>query len=195
MDGSSQECNKYGYTIDGVSIPSDKVGIDNNNHYGEKEKENKKEKEIQNKKEEQKEVKNENVDQIRRFSILYEQNVGLINGIVGEWLFEISQTIDYDLFKKAVEIATDKGKCNRGYIKGIISQWSDNNIHNLDELKAFEIGIKNRGEIKNAKYKSETRESKYATEHEKENEGLYRKPTDAEIEAVKRDFELFKSKR
>ena len=57
---------------------------------------------------------------------MYEQNIGLINGIVAEWLFEISELIDYELFKRAIEIATDKGKCNKGYVAGIIKQWLDN---------------------------------------------------------------------
>ena len=50
---------------------------------------------------------------------MYEQYIGLINGIVAEWLFEISELIDYELFKRAIEIATDKGKCNKGYVAGI----------------------------------------------------------------------------
>ena len=49
------------------------------------------------------------------------QNVGLVNGIVAQWLIDISvKHIDYEMFKRAIEIATDRGKCNKGYISGII---------------------------------------------------------------------------
>ena len=68
---------------------------------------------------------------------MYEQNVGLINGIVAHWLIDISESIDYEMFKRAIEIATDKGKCNKGYISGILKQWSDNNIRTFKDLKAI----------------------------------------------------------
>ncbi len=132
-----------------------KVDFNCEDHYGEKEKEKEKQKEKEKEKEKEKlsdwtlddEEKNEDdVKCIRKFKLLYEQNVGLINGIVGEWLFEIIETVDYDLFKKAIEIATDRGKCNKGYINGILKQWDDNNIKSIDDLRAYEVGIKNRGE-------------------------------------------------
>jgi predicted phage replisome organizer len=76
---------------------------------------------------------------LKEMSKLYEQNVGLINGITSEYLIEISQKIDEKLFKRAIEIATDRGKCSLGYIKGIIKQWLDNNISSLDELNAYKL--------------------------------------------------------
>ncbi|MDO7204485.1 DnaD domain protein [Paraclostridium bifermentans] len=36
---------------------------------------------------------------------------------------EINETIDIRLFKRAIEIATDNGRCNKGYVNGIIKQW------------------------------------------------------------------------
>lgn len=77
--------------------------------------------------------------QLKEFSKLYEQNIGLINGITAEYLIELSETIDIKLFKKAIEIATDKGKCNLGYIKGIIKQWLDVNIKTLEQLEAYKL--------------------------------------------------------
>ena len=49
--------------------------------------------------------------------------------------------MDIKLFKKAIEIATDKGKCNKGYIGGIIRQWLNNNIKTYDDLMRFLAGI------------------------------------------------------
>ena len=76
---------------------------------------------------------------LKTFKNLYEQNIGLINGITAEYLIELSETIDVNLFKRAIEIATDKGKCNLGYIKGIIKQWSDANIRTLEQLEAYKL--------------------------------------------------------
>ena len=76
---------------------------------------------------------------LKSFRILYEQNIGLINGITAEYLIELSETIDVDLFKRAIEIATDVGKCSLGYIKGIIKKWLDVNIKTLDQLEAYKL--------------------------------------------------------
>ena len=78
-------------------------------------------------------------NKLKEFSKLYEQNIGLINGITAEYLIDLSEAIDVKLFKKAIEIATDKGKCNLGYVKGIINQWLDNNIKTLEQLEAHNL--------------------------------------------------------
>lgn len=78
-------------------------------------------------------------NKLKEFRILYEQNIGLINGITAEYLIELSETIEVGLFKRAIEIATDKGKCSLGYIKGIIKQWLDINIKTLDQLEAYKL--------------------------------------------------------
>ena len=76
---------------------------------------------------------------IKTFAKLHEQNIGLINGVAAEYLTEISEIIDVELFKRAIEIATDRGKCNLGYIKGIINQWLTLNIKTLDQLEAHKL--------------------------------------------------------
>lgn len=78
-------------------------------------------------------------NKLKEFRILYEQNIGLINGITAEYLIELSETIDVDLFKRSIEIATDSGKCSLGYIKGIIKQWLDKNIKTLEQLEAYKL--------------------------------------------------------
>ena len=76
---------------------------------------------------------------IKAFAKLYEENIGLINGISAEYLTELSDTIDVNLFKRAIEISTDRGKCNLGYIKGIINRWLNLNIKTLDQLEAYKL--------------------------------------------------------
>ena len=185
------ECNKYGYTLDEseikinmgmdrVSIPIPQVENNFEHGYGEKEKQ----KEKEEKKEKQKYKEKEVPHSVGRFKKLYEENIGLINGIVAEWLMEISETIDYDLFKRAIEIATDRGKCNKGYVSGIIKQWLDNNIKTYDDLKAYEIGVKNRRD-ENGEYKK----LEYANSSERENEEYTRKPTNEEIEQLRKSID------
>lgn len=185
------ECYKYGYTLDEseikinmgmdrVSIPIPQVKNNFEHGYGEKEKQKEKEKY------KEKEVSHS----VGRFKKLYEENIGLINGVVAEWLIEISQTIDYNLFKKAIEIATDRGKCNKGYVSGIIKQWLDNNIRTYDDLKAYEIGVKNRRD-ESGEYKK----FEYANTNERENEKYTRKPTDEEIEELRKSYENMRRNR
>ena len=191
------ECYKYGYTLDEseikinmgmdrVSIPIPEVESNSEYGYGEKEKEKQKEK----KEEKEKQKEEEPTYSVGRFKNLYEQNIGLINGIVAEWLFEISELIDYELFKRAIEIATDRGKCNKGYVSGIIKQWLDNNIRSYDDLKAYEIGVKNRRD-ESGEYKK----IEYANTNERENEKYTRKPTDEEIEELRKSYENMRRNR
>ena len=76
---------------------------------------------------------------IVNFSNLYESNIGLINGVTSEWLIEISEQIDYPLFKRAIEICTERGKTNLGYLKGIINNWTNKNIHTMEQLQAYKL--------------------------------------------------------
>ena len=185
-----KQCEGYGYTLDKnelkINMGMDRVSIpipevENNFEYGYGEKE---------KKEEKEEEKEEPTYSVGRFKKLYEQNIGLINGIVAEWLFEISELIDYELFKRAIEIATDKGKCNKGYVAGIIKQWLDNNIRTYDDLKAYEIGVKNRREES-----GEYSQYKYANTNERENEEYTRRPTAEEIEEIRRSIDEIRRNR
>ena len=152
---------------------------------GQKEKENKKEKE------------NEYemiYSPVGRFKKLYEENVGLVNGIVAQWLIELSEDIDYDLFKRAIEIATDRGKCNKGYINGIIKQWYDNNIRSYRDLLAHEKSITNRRE-NNGTYSNKHRKDEYTLWDEGEDESLYRKPTPEQLEEARKSFEELRSRK
>ena len=72
-------------------------------------------------------------------SKLYQQNIGIANGIVAEWLIEISEKIDVALFRRALEICTERGNTTLGYLKGIIKKWLNNNITTLEQLKSYEL--------------------------------------------------------
>ena len=78
-------------------------------------------------------------EKLSAMSKLYQQNIGVANGIVAEWLTEVSEQITVDLYKRAIEICTEKGKLNLGYLKGIIKNWLDNNITSLEDLEAYEL--------------------------------------------------------
>ena len=156
---------------------------------GQKEKENKKE----NKKEKENEYEMI-YSPVGKFKKLYEENVGLVNGIVAQWLIELSEDIDYDLFKRAVEIATDRGKCNKGYINGIIKQWYDNNIRSYRDLLAHEKSITNRRE-NNGTYSNKHRKDEYTLWDEGEDESLYRKPTPEQLEEARKSFEELRSRK
>lgn len=103
------------------------------------------EKELEKEKEIEIDIEKENLS---KFAKLYEANLGLINGISAEWLQELCETIDYKLFKRAIEIATDRNKCSPGYVKGIVKQWLDSNIKTYDQLKAYELQKKSQKGVK-----------------------------------------------
>jgi len=128
-------CIEYGYSIDSLSID-----------LGEKEKEKQKQKEkeyIKTKTKTSDEVsesvdnsKNENLSYMSK---MYQENIGIANGVVAEWLIDVSEKIDIDLFKRAVEICTEKGNNTFGYLKGITNNWLQKNITSYEELKAYEL--------------------------------------------------------
>lgn len=166
-----KECNRYGYSIDTVSIDykysRDTHNKDENkfeNHYGE-EKEKEKQKET-----------------IKEFAKLYEQNIGLVNGVISEWLIDISKYVDIRLFKKAIEIASNNGRCNKGYVSGILKQWESNNIKSYEDLKAYEVSVKNTGGSSYGTYNN-TNAKRRDVEDEDE---LYKKPTKEQLEEARR---------
>ena len=78
-------------------------------------------------------------EKLSSMSKLYQENIGMANGIVAEWLIEISEQIDIDLFKRGLEICTERGNTTLGYLKGIIKKWLNNNITTLEQLKSYEL--------------------------------------------------------
>ena len=147
-------CIEYGYPIDTVSIDYknsnnsldkdlDSLSID----LGEKEKEKEKEKQKENQKQKQQEdtvSPEKNVSKLvgndlKEFTNLFEKNIGTANQLIAQWLIEMTETIDYPLFKRGVEICTEKSKTNWGYLKGIINNWTNKNIYTMEQLQAYKL--------------------------------------------------------
>ena len=105
-----------------------------------------------------KSVDNSTNEKLSSMSKLYQENIGMINGIVAEWITEISEKIDVELFKEALVICTDKGKLHFNFLKGITNNWLHKNITSYEELKAYELQnriagnsfIKNSNNIQNS---------------------------------------------
>ncbi|MDU2111912.1 MAG: DnaD domain protein [Clostridiales bacterium] len=106
-----------------------------------------------------KDEENKTVDNsISEFKKLYEQNIGVIYPIKAEWLIELSKEIDIQLFKRAIEICAENTNMSHAYLNGILNKWRDKNITTYEQLKIYELGVKNKQE---AKEKKTTRESSY----------------------------------
>lgn len=70
---------------------------------------------------------------------LYKNNIGKVNQTIKEWLIELSDVIDIDLFKEAINRYTFNGGKTPKYFKSIIESWLQNSVTNLDQLRAFEL--------------------------------------------------------
>ena len=63
---------------------------------------------------------------------LYKNNIGKVNQTIKEWLIELSDAIDIDLFKEAINRYTFNGGKTPKYFKSIIESWLQNSVTNLD---------------------------------------------------------------
>lgn len=84
---------------------------------------------------------NENLSKIIK---LYEENIGPIYPANTQYFIELSEKIEWTLFKRAIEICIDKSSVNPAYLKGIIKKWHDQNIYTLEALKAKEMEMSNK---------------------------------------------------
>ena len=76
---------------------------------------------------------------LKEFTNLFEKNIGTVNQLIAQWLIEMTETIDRDLFARAIEICTERAKTNWGYLKGIINNWTNNNIYTMEQLQAYKL--------------------------------------------------------
>lgn len=129
-----------------------------------------KEKEKEEEKDKDKDIdKDIDKEKVSDYEKIYKENIGVVNQIVKDWIKDITNKIDLELFKKAIEIATDKGKCNKGYVAGIINKWVDKDIKNIKALNQHEEKVKFRGKATN-----------------EEDGQLPRKPTEKELEEIRK---------
>lgn len=94
-----------------------------------------------------------NSSNISAMSKLYQKNIGMINGVIAEYIKEIAELIDIDLFKRAVEICTERNALNYKYLKTIITNWMNVNIFTYEQLESYELQKKSKkGGSNNGKY-------------------------------------------
>ena len=123
---------------------------------------------------------------LKNISRLYEQNIGLINGVTGEWLIEISEQIESGLFKRAIEIATDSNKCTLGYVKGIIKKWLEKDITTLDKLEAYKLQ-QNQKEVDSDVRRGKGNLKNEGPTNDPESEATRRRELLRQIEELERD--------
>lgn len=123
---------------------------------------------------------------LKNISRLYEQNIGLINGVTGEWLIEISEKIESGLFKRAIEIATDSNKCTLGYVKGIIKKWLEKDITTLDKLEAYKLQ-QNQKEVDSDVRRGKGNLKNEGPTNDPESEATRRRELLRQIEELERD--------
>lgn len=123
---------------------------------------------------------------LKNISRLYEQNIGLINGVTGEWLIKISEQIESGLFKRAIEIATDSNKCTLGYVKGIIKKWLEKDITTLDKLEAYKLQ-QNQKEVDSDVRRGKGNLKNEGPTNDPESEATRRRELLRQIEELERD--------
>lgn len=120
---------------------------------------------------------NENLEKIIK---LYEENIGPIYPANRNYFIELSEKMEWTLFKRAIEICIDKSSVNPAYLKGIIKKWQDQNIHTLKDLKAKEMEMTNRN-----KYPVENDLEK----HKLKNKSMKKEKIDEKMLAEMNDLE------
>lgn len=123
------------------------------------------------------EYENENLAKIIK---LYEENIGPIYPANRNYFIELSEEMEWTLFKRAIEICIDKSSVNPAYLKGIIKKWQDQNIHTLKDLKAKEMEMANKN-----KYPVENDLEK----HKLKNKSIKKEKIDEKMLAEMNDLE------
>lgn len=101
--------------------------------------------------------KEENLSLISK---VYQENIGPIYPANREWIIEVSEKFEIDLFKRAIEICIDKSNVTPGYLKGILKKWDAERIVTLEQLKAKKMEFKNKKTNKKTKIENNISEEK-----------------------------------
>ena len=124
---------------------------------------------------------NKDENNLSLISKIYQENIGPIYPVNREWIIEVSEKFEVDLFRRAVEICIDRSNVTTGYLKGILKKWDEEGIVTLEQLQAKEIELKNR----KAKNKTKNSISENKTQNSSDDE------IDQELlEEMKRQEEL-----
>lgn len=105
-------------------------------------------------------------------SKIYQENIGPIYPVNREWIIEVSEKFEVDLFKRAIEICIDRSNVTAGYLKGILKKWDAEGIVTLEQLKAKEIEFKNKKYNKKNKTENNINESQSNNDEEIDSELL-----------------------
>ncbi|WP_343337338.1 hypothetical protein TPELB_23830 [Terrisporobacter petrolearius] len=101
-------------------------------------------------------------------STIYQDNIGPIYPANREWIIDISEKFEVDLFKRAIEICIDKSNVTPGYLKGILKKWDTEGILTLEQLKAKEMEYKNKKANKKNKTKNKDNKPKLENNDDEE---------------------------
>lgn len=101
-------------------------------------------------------------------STIYNDNIGPIYPANREWIIDISEKFEVDLFKRAIEICIDKSNVTPGYLKGILKKWDTEGILTLEQLKAKEMEYKNKKANKKNKTKNKDNKPKLENNDDEE---------------------------
>lgn len=156
----------------------------------EKEREKEKEKELDKDIEKQKgcvtylssKSKNENTEGENLAKIIkcYEENMGPVYPANRDWFLSVSEKIEADLFKRAIEICIDKNHMTPSYLKGIIRRWENEQIFTLSQLKSKEMEEKNNKQNLKNKNSQGDKVPNYIEEDEKIDEKILQEMRDLE---------------
>ena len=98
----------------------------------------------------------------------YQENIGPIYPANREWIIEVSEKFEIDLFKRAIEICIDRSNVTAGYLKGILKKWDAEGIVTLEQLQAKEIEFKNKKYNKKNKIENNVIEDKTQNDSDEE---------------------------
>ncbi|GAA0106739.1 hypothetical protein UT300013_33630 [Paraclostridium sordellii] len=122
-------------------------------------------------------------EEVKEFSKLYQSNIGQTNKLIDEQLIKWSEIIEVDLFKRAIEICTEKNIINFGYLKGVIKKWLDNNITTLENLECHKLKYDKKDKFKNSISKNKNNITKLKTRYHNINQ-TFKKYSENELEEI-----------
>lgn len=147
-------CPKISYTVLPDTETPDTVNMDTNKNNNNKNNNNSK-------------YVSKEENNLSLISKAYQENIGPIYPANREWIIEVSEKFEIDLFKRAIEICIDKSNVTPGYLKGILKKWDTEGILTLEQLRAKEMEFKNKKA--NNKNKTKNKANKPKSEnHENE---------------------------
>ncbi|UED78086.1 DnaD domain-containing protein [Brevibacillus sp. DP1.3A] len=137
VDSFLDQCDRYGYHIDTLSIDLGE----------EEEKEKEEEQEVEEKKEQEQEEKHAQANDDNPF-LVYQKEIGVVSPLIAE---DISKWIDENTFDEAkqiiieaIKIAVISGVPKWKYATKILEDWARRGLRTLQEVKAYQVEFDNK---------------------------------------------------